>query len=120
MSRRLCFALDFVADAALIAEYERHHAPGMVWPEVMEDLSARGVEEMEIWRVEDRGFMIAQVSDDYPRPRAEAVQEVIDCWEALMWQFQKALPTAQAGEKWLEMKRLFSTTEQMGGSDGAR
>ena len=32
MSRRLCFALDLVDDAAKIAEYERFHDPGGVWP----------------------------------------------------------------------------------------
>ena len=31
MSRRLCFALDLVNDAARIAEYETFHAPGQKW-----------------------------------------------------------------------------------------
>jgi L-rhamnose mutarotase len=28
-------------------------------------------------------------------------------WEALMWKFQKALPQARPGEKWLLMERIF-------------
>jgi L-rhamnose mutarotase len=38
MSRRVCFAMDLVADDALIAEYERRHFPGAVWPEVVRDI----------------------------------------------------------------------------------
>ena len=54
MSRRLCFALDLVNDPAKIAEYERFHAPGGVWPEIVDDIAAQGIEGMEIWRTGDR------------------------------------------------------------------
>ena len=68
MSRRLCFALDLVNDAAKIAEYERFHAPGGVWPEIVDDIRAQGIEGMEIWRTGDRMVMIATVADDIPGP----------------------------------------------------
>ena len=61
MSRRLCFALDLVNDAAKIAEYERFHAPGGVWPQIVDDIHAQGIEGMEIWRTGDRMVMIATV-----------------------------------------------------------
>src|SRR6478752_8405665 len=66
MSRRLCFALDLVNDPAKIAEYEQFHAPGGVWPEIVDDIAAQGIEGMEIWRTGDRMVMIATVADDYP------------------------------------------------------
>jgi L-rhamnose mutarotase len=28
-------------------------------------------------------------------------------WEELMWKFQKPMPQAKAGEKWLLMERIF-------------
>lgn len=107
---RLCFALDLVDDAALIAEYEARHAPGAVWPAVVAHIRARGVEAMEIWRSGDRMMMIAEVADDYPRDVPDPPENAD--WEALMWRFQRPLPHAAAGEKWVAMRRIFSLDEQ--------
>jgi L-rhamnose mutarotase len=109
MARR-CFALDLNADAELIAEYEAVHGPGAVWPAVIAHIKATGVEGMEIWRSGDRLFMIAEVADDYPRP-GETPPEV-HRWEELMWRFQRPLPHAAEGEKWVPMTRIFSLDEQ--------
>jgi L-rhamnose mutarotase len=35
----------------------------------------------------------------------------IQAWEALMWKFQKALPWAQQGEKWVAMDRIFALSQ---------
>jgi L-rhamnose mutarotase len=105
MARRHCFALDLVDDAVLIAEYEARHAPGAVWQVVLDHLRAQGAEAIEIWRTGDRMVMIAEVADDYPRD-VEAPPEIAR-WEALMWRFQRALPHAAPGEKWVPMHRLF-------------
>ncbi|ATY30806.1 L-rhamnose mutarotase [Sphingomonas psychrotolerans] len=110
MARRHCFALDLVDDAALIAEYEARHAPGAVWPAVLAHIAAQGVEAMEIWRTGDRMVMIAEVADDYPR--AVAAPAEIAEWETLMWRFQRALPHAVPGEKWVPMQRIFAFGDQ--------
>ncbi len=112
MSRRLCFALDLVNDAAKIAEYEAFHRPGGVWPPVVDDIRAQGIEGMEIWRTGDRMVMIATVADDYPRARAIPPEH--DAWENLMWRFQKALPHAAPGEKWVPMTQIFDLAQQKG------
>ena len=75
MARR-CFALDLTSDPELIAEYERLHAPGAVWPAVIDHIRASGVEAMEIWRTGDRLLMIAEVADDYPRKVEVPVETV--------------------------------------------
>jgi L-rhamnose mutarotase len=105
MSRR-CFALDLRDDAALIAEYEARHAPGAVWPEVIAHIRATGVESMEIWRTGDRLVMIAETAQDYPR--AIAVPPVVERWEEAMWRFQRPLPNAGPGEKWVAMHPVFT------------
>jgi L-rhamnose mutarotase len=110
MSQRLCFALDLVDDETLIAEYEAWHAPGAVWPEVTADIRAAGILDMEIWRTGDRMMMILTVADDYPRTRPQEPREPE--WQALMLKFQKPLRHAAYGEKWLQMNRIFSLTEQ--------
>jgi L-rhamnose mutarotase len=107
---RRCFALDLNNDPELIAEYETRHGPGAVWPKVIEHIKATGVESMEIWRTGDRLFMIAEVSDDYPRS-VELPAEV-ERWEELMWRFQRPLPHAADSEKWVQMQRIFSLEEQ--------
>ena len=112
MSRRLCFALDLVNDAEKIAEYEQFHRPGRVWPAIVDDIHAQGIEGMEIWRTGDRMVIIATVADDYPRARD--IPAAHDEWETLMWGFQKALPHAAPGQKWVSMARIFDLGEQAG------
>ena len=112
MGRRICFALDLIDDAALMAEYEARHAPGAVWPEIVADLRARGFEEMEIWRTGDRLMMVVEVSDDYQRARDAATQMIVERWEDAMSRYQKRLPHAAPGEKWVPMTRIFGLDEQ--------
>jgi L-rhamnose mutarotase len=102
---RRCFALDLANDPALIAEYEVRHAPGAVWPRVLDHIRAQGIESMEIWRTGDRLFMIAEVTQDYPRD--VAVPPETAAWEEAMWRFQRPLPHAAPGQKWVEMARIF-------------
>jgi L-rhamnose mutarotase len=110
MVRRVCFALDLIDDAALIGEYEARHAPGAVWSAVAAHIRAQGVEAMEIWRTGDRMVMIAEVAADYPRLVPEPPE--VPQWEALMWRFQRPLPHAAEGEKWVAMQRIFALDEQ--------
>lgn len=112
MARRLCFALDLVADADLIAEYERTHAAGAVWPEVTQAIRAKGFLAMEIWRTADRLFMIAEVAEDWPRAIPPELTATDAKWEAAMDRFQKPLPHGGAGEKWVAMERIYALDEQ--------
>jgi L-rhamnose mutarotase len=112
MSRRRCFVLDLVDDPASIAEYEKHHAPGGVWPVIVDDIRVQGIEQMEIWRSGDRMVMVATVADDYPRARA--IPPEYEKWETLMGRFQKTLPHAALGQKWMPMAKIFDLREQKG------
>lgn len=115
MSRRMCFALDLVNDAALIREYCRMHEPGSVWPAVIEHIRAQGVEALEIWQRSDRLFMIMEAADDYPRRDTSDVahRETVR-WEAYMATFQRTLPDAAAGDKWSSMRRIFVLSDHKG------
>lgn len=109
--QRLCFALDLVDDPAMIAEYERWHRPENAWPEITAAIKAAGVVELEIYRVENRLFMIMDVTDDFSAAKKSASDSQnprVVAWETLMWQFQRALPSAKPGEKWIEMKRIYT------------
>ncbi len=113
MSRRLCFMLDLVDDAALIADYEARHAAGTGRREVIDDIVATGFIDMEIWRTGNRCVMVAEVADDFPRPRGPEAQAAVDRWEAEMWRYQQPLPHAADGEKWVGMTRIFALDEQV-------
>jgi L-rhamnose mutarotase len=54
-------------------------------------------------------MMITEVAEDYPR--AVAPPADIAEWETLMWRYQRALPHAAPGEKWMPMRRIFALGE---------
>lgn len=108
MTRRFCLTLDLKNDAKLIAEYEHYHEH--VWPEIIESIKSSGVEDMEIYRLGTRMFMIMEVNDKFSfeaKARADQANPKVAEWEELMWKFQQSLSPAKPGEKWLPMKRIF-------------
>ena len=108
MTRRYCLALDLKDDSDLIAEYERHHQN--VWPEITHSIRDAGISDMEIYRVGNRLFMVMEVSEDFSfqgKAAMDGANPRVKEWEALMGRFQKPLPWAEPGEKWLLMERIF-------------
>jgi L-rhamnose mutarotase len=105
---RYCLALDLQPDPALIAEYEAMHRA--VWPEILNSIRESGILNLEIYRIENRLFMILEAGDDFSfekKAAADAGNQKVQEWETLMWRYQQALPTARPGEKWMLMERIF-------------
>jgi L-rhamnose mutarotase len=112
MTRRYALALDLAEDPRLIAEYERHHAA--VWPSIEKSLRAAGIERLEIYRTGNRLFMVMEVSPAFSfdqKAAADAANPKVQEWEALMWAYQRALPWAKPGEKWMPMERIYHLAE---------
>lgn len=108
MKHRFCLTLDLKNDPALIAEYRKYHEK--IWPEITESIRSAGIEDMEIYLLGTRMFMIMEVNEKFSfekKARADAANPKVQEWERLMWRFQQALPQAQPGEKWLRMERIF-------------
>jgi len=106
--QKFCLALDLKNDPVLIAEYEQYHAA--VWPEILASISGAGILHMEIYRVENRLFMIIEADNDFSfekKSALDAYNKMVQDWEALMWKYQQSLPTAAPGEKWMLMKKIF-------------
>jgi L-rhamnose mutarotase len=106
--QRFCLALDLVNDPRLIAEYEEYHRE--VWPEILESIKSSGIQSMEIYRYENRMFMIMETTDDFSFEKKSAMDagnQKVQEWEDLMWRYQQALPGAKPGEKWMIMKKVF-------------
>ena len=108
MSRRFCFTLDLKNDPGLIAEYKKYHEK--IWPEITESIKESGVEDMEIYLLGTRMFMIMDVNDSFSfekKTKADLQKPKVQEWEKLMWKFQQALPEAKRGEKWVRMEPIF-------------
>ena len=106
--KRYYLALDLKNEPDRIAEYERYHQE--VWPEVLESIGLSGIHSMEIYRVENRLFMIIEASEDFSFDEKEKLDrnnKKVQDWEKLMWKYQQALPNSKSGEKWRLMKKIF-------------
>lgn len=108
MTRRICLTLDLKDDPKLIADYKRYHE--RIWPEITRSIKDSGIEDMEIYLLGTRMFMIMDVNETFSfgrKAKADALNPTVQEWEKLMWSFQQALPQARPGEKWLPMERIF-------------
>lgn len=108
MNRRYCLTLDLKDDPALVAEYKRCHEK--IWPEITQSIRGAGIEDLEIYLHGARMFMIMEVNESFSFERkseADRGNPKVQEWETLMWKFQKALPGARPGEKWMLMDRIF-------------
>ncbi|MES2278777.1 MAG: L-rhamnose mutarotase [Bacteroidota bacterium] len=106
--KRYCLALDLVNDTTLIAEYEAYHQA--VWPEIKESITTSGITDMEIYRFENRLFMIMEVDATFSfdhKGAMDAENPKVQEWEQLMWKYQQAIPGTKPGEKWVLMDRIF-------------
>jgi L-rhamnose mutarotase len=105
---RYCLALDLQQDDALIAEYEAWHRD--VWPAIKKSILDSGIESMEIYRLEDRLFMIMETTPAFSfekKASMDAANKEVQRWEELMWKYQVAIPGGKPGEKWRLMDRIF-------------
>ena len=108
MKRRFCLTLDLKDDPPLIAENKRYHEK--IWPEITRSIKGSGIEDMEIYLLGTRMFMIMEVNEFFSfetKSKADRLNPKVQEWETLMGTFQKLLPQTKPGEKWLLMERVF-------------
>ena len=106
--KRYCLALDLADDPQLIREYKRHHEN--VWPEILQSLRDSGIEDLEIYLLGTRLFMIIEANDRFSfdqKAQADRKNSRVQEWEQLMWKFQRPLPQAKPGEKCMLMDKIF-------------
>jgi len=108
MNRRYCLTLDLKDDPKLIAEYRRYHEK--IWPEITSSIKDSGIEDMEIYLLGTRIFMVMEVNERFSfeaKARADSENPKVREWEELMWKFQEPLAKAKPSEKWLLMEKIF-------------
>lgn len=65
---------------------------------------------MEIYRFGNRLCMMMETEDDFTfekKQDLDAGNPKVAAWEELMWNYQKPLTGAAAGEKWMLMNKIF-------------
>lgn len=110
--KKFCFALDLKEDTALIEAYDAHHKA--VWPEIKKSIIDADIHSLEIYRVQNRLFMVMETGPNFSfenKNHLDASNPKVQAWELLMWQYQKALPNVQAGEKWVLMQKIYDLNE---------
>ncbi len=108
MTKRYCLTLDLKDDPKLIAEYRRYHEK--IWPEITKSIRDAGIANMEIYLLGTRMFMIMEADENFSferKAKADRESPMVREWEELMWKFQKPLPNAKSGERWMLMERVF-------------
>ena len=108
--KRFCFALDLVDDEKLIEEYKERHRN--FWPELREHTRRSGIQKLDIYNAGNRLFMIWETDDDFD---LNGDQEETDHqmekrsaeWEEIMSEYQRPIPIAKPGEKWVLMEKIF-------------
>ena len=106
---RYCLALDLKNDEALISAYLKNHQN--VWPEIELSLKSSGITALDIYRVENRLFMIVETNEAFSWEKKEQADQnnpKVQQWEELMWTFQQALPNSKEGEKWRMMEKIYT------------
>ena len=110
-TQRICKTLQLAEDRRLIEEYESRHAPGAVWPEILDGIRSVGIRDMEIYRDGRTLFMIVEMDENADHDAAMARLATLPRqaeWEASMSRYQASDPASPAAEKWRPVKRIFS------------
>jgi L-rhamnose mutarotase len=108
--KRFCFALELIDDEVMIEEYKAHHRN--FWPELRQNAFNSGIRSIELYLAGNRLFMVQDTEDDFDPKNENQHQDTwltqrSNEWEALMSKYQKKIPSAKPGQKWVLMEQIF-------------
>lgn len=109
-TKRLVQTLDLEDQPELIAAYRHLHSEQGVWQQVLDNIRAAGLLEMEIYLLGNRLFMIVEMPTDLSWDEAMARMARAPRqaeWEQLTARYQRAAADATSDEKWHLMERIF-------------
>ena len=106
--KRYCQTLELANDEELIRKYIEVHAH--VWPEVMTGQREVGILDMQIYRYQNRVFMICDTVDDFDWERDMARLATLPRqaeWEAYVAEYQGCDPSLPSASKWHLMEQIY-------------
>jgi L-rhamnose mutarotase len=110
-TQRFCLTLDLRDDPGLIREYLYWHEKEHIWPEIPAGIKAAGILNMEIYRLDNRLFMIIEAGPGFDFARDMELLSSLPRqkeWEAFVSRFQESLPGKKSAEKWKRLEKVFS------------
>ncbi|KTT68935.1 L-rhamnose mutarotase [Sphingomonas endophytica] len=115
MTQRHVLLVDIVDEPEATAAYEAFHAAGAVPTPIVASIRAAGIVAMDIYRTGGRLVMVMETDETFDpaaKAAADAASPDVQAWETKMDAFQRRLPWAEPGVKWVEARRIFSLAEQ--------
>ena len=106
---RTVMTLELQADKALVNAYKEVHSPENIWPEVIENMHAIGVVDMELYLDAYKVYLIMDTAPGFDMDKdAErwANMPKEKEWQAYVAQFQRVDPNSNAVEKWKIMSKI--------------
>ena len=106
--KRYCQTLELVDDEASIQKYVEVH--NNVWPEVKDGQRQVGILDMQIYRHQNKVFMICDTVDDFDWERDMARLAKLPRqaeWEAYVAEYQGCDPSLPSASKWHLMEQIF-------------
>ena len=106
--KRYCQTLELRDDREMIEKYVEAHAH--VWPEIQEGIRSVGILDMQIFRYQNRVFMICDTVDDFDWERDMARLAALPRqaeWEAYVAQYQGCDPSLPSASKWHLMEQIY-------------
>lgn len=107
--------VDIADEPEAVAAYEAWHAAGAVPAPVIASIRAAGIVAMDIYRTGGRLVMVMETDETFDAARKaaeDAADPDVQAWEARMDAYQRRLPWAEPGVKWVAARRIFSLAEQ--------
>jgi L-rhamnose mutarotase len=111
--KKYILLLDLKDDPELIQTYEEHHKqiPEAITKSILE----AGIVEMNLFRFQDRLVMEILAQDQFSFEKKNQIDhnnQEVQNWELLMSKYQKNLPNAPKGVKWVLTEQIFSLSSK--------
>ncbi len=111
--KSFALTIDLKDDDVLVQKYIDHHS--QPYSEVVLSLRKVGIQEIRIWLLGHRLFMLLDTIDDFDPevdfPKYLELDPKCMEWEELMTTFQKPLEEAAEGQKWAPMTEIFTLSK---------
>lgn len=110
----MVYTTDLVNEPALIRVYDSMHSKTGVWPELKKANMASGIQDIKIYRFDNRLCMMITVPSDADLSKMDSLylgsDEKIKIWNQMMSNFQRALPGVDTTKKWSAMELIHDYT----------
>jgi L-rhamnose mutarotase len=108
--RTLMMTTELVPDSAVYRFYDSMHSAEGVWPALEKANRAAGIEEVRIWRFDNRLSMLIRLPADVDPATTDSLYLSADPsvaeWGRMMSNLQRALPGVDTTRKWVEMQTI--------------